>query len=73
MLLESLTQLCATKKGREHFRDKNAYVILREFHKWEKETAVLLACENLVDILIRLIVIFYIYYIFHKTDDYSNI
>lgn len=53
MLLESLTQLCATKKGREHFRDKNAYVILREFHKWEKETAVLLACENLVDILIR--------------------
>lgn len=53
MLLESLTQLCATKKVREHFREKNIYVILREYHKWEQEKTILLACENLVDILIR--------------------
>ena len=53
MLLESLTQLCASKKGREYFREKNVYVILRELHKWEKDKMVLLACEKLVDILIR--------------------
>lgn len=60
MLLETLTQLCATKKVREHFRDKNVYVILREYHKWEQEKTILLACENLVDILIRFLYYFYI-------------
>ena len=34
-------------------REKNVYVILREYHKWEKDKNILLACENLVDILIR--------------------
>lgn len=53
MLLEALGQLCATKKGREILREKNTYVILRELHKWEKDKNVLLACENVVDILIR--------------------
>ncbi|XP_015593527.1 protein HGH1 homolog isoform X1 [Cephus cinctus] len=53
MLLEALAQLCVTRRGREILRDKNAYVILREFHKWEKDKNVLLACENVVDILIR--------------------
>ncbi|XP_012254258.2 protein HGH1 homolog [Athalia rosae] len=53
MLLEALLQLCATKEGRQILRDKNAYVILREFHKWEKDRAVLLACENVIDILIK--------------------
>jgi len=53
MLLESLTQLCATKLGREEMRSKNIYVILREFHKTEKDRACLLAAENLVDILIK--------------------
>lgn len=53
MLLEALSQLCATKKGREYLRENNAYVILRELHKWEKDKAVLLACENVVDILIK--------------------
>ncbi len=53
MLLESLHQLCATKKGREYLRDVNAYIILRELHKWEKDASALLACENVVDILIR--------------------
>ncbi|XP_046735446.1 protein HGH1 homolog [Diprion similis] len=53
MLLEALAQLCATREGREILRDKNVYVILREFHKWEKDRAVLLACENVVDILLK--------------------
>lgn len=53
MLLEALTQLCATKKGREILREKNTYVILREYHKWEKNKNALLACENVVDILIK--------------------
>ncbi|XP_058805971.1 protein HGH1 homolog [Phymastichus coffea] len=53
MLLEALGQLCATKKTREYLRENNTYIILRELHKWEKEKTVLLACENVVDILIK--------------------
>ncbi|XP_040573719.1 protein HGH1 homolog [Lepeophtheirus salmonis] len=53
MILEALTQLCATKDGREFIRGQNAYIILREFHKVEKDKVVKLACENLVDILIK--------------------
>ncbi|XP_011503090.1 PREDICTED: protein HGH1 homolog [Ceratosolen solmsi marchali] len=53
MILEALGQLCATKKGREYLRENNAYIILRELHKWEKNKAALLACENVVDILIK--------------------
>ena len=53
MILESLTQLCATKFGREQLRSKNIYVILRELHRTEKDRACLLATENLVDILIK--------------------
>ncbi|XP_017879857.1 protein HGH1 homolog isoform X2 [Ceratina calcarata] len=52
-LLETLFQLCATKGGRQILREKNTYVILREYHKWEQDKRVLLACENIVDILIR--------------------
>lgn len=55
ILLEALNQLCATKAAREVLRQKNTYVILREFHKWEKDKNVLLACENVVDILIKLV------------------
>lgn len=53
MLLEALAQLCATKQGRQLLREKNTYAILREYHKWEKKKNALLACENVVDILIR--------------------
>lgn len=57
MLLESLAQLCATRKGREYLRDHGAYLILRELHKWEctanGDKKTLVACENVVDILIR--------------------
>lgn len=57
MLLESLAQLCATRKAREFLRSKGTYEVLRELHKFEctddGDPLVLLACENVVDILIR--------------------
>ncbi|KAG5324687.1 HGH1 protein, partial [Acromyrmex heyeri] len=53
MLLEALNQLCATKVAREMLRKANTYLILRELHKWEKDKNCLLACENVVDILIK--------------------
>ncbi|XP_076180006.1 protein HGH1 homolog [Ptiloglossa arizonensis] len=53
MLLEALDQLCATRHGRKVLRDKNTYIILREYHKWETNKSALLACENVVDILIK--------------------
>nr|CAG4651959.1 EOG090X08WK [Triops cancriformis] len=53
LLLEAINQFCATKSGRETLREKNTYVILRELHKWEKDRAVLLACENVVNILLQ--------------------
>lgn len=57
MLLESLAQLCATRKAREFLRSKGTYEVLRELHKFEctddGDPTVLLACENVVDILIR--------------------
>ncbi|XP_059612275.1 protein HGH1 homolog [Phlebotomus argentipes] len=58
MLLECLLQLCATRKGREFLRQKGTYEILRELHKWEvkqgdESRQTVLACENVVDVLIR--------------------
>ncbi|XP_032592671.1 protein HGH1 homolog isoform X2 [Drosophila grimshawi] len=57
MLLECLLQLCATRRCREVLRAKGVYEILREYHKWEakvgRESECLLACENVVDILIK--------------------
>jgi len=57
MLLESLAQLCATRHGRMYLRDKCAYEILRELHKFENsdegDKRALRACEDVVDILIK--------------------
>lgn len=57
MLLDSLNQLCATRRARDFLRSKGTYEILRELHKWENTDAgdrlCLLSCENVVDILIR--------------------
>lgn len=57
MLLESLAQLCATRKSRDFLRTNGVYEILRELHKWENtddgDKLALLACEKVVDILIR--------------------
>lgn len=53
MLIEAITQLCTEKKNREYIRDNGTYLIMRELHKWEKDPNVIIAVENLVDILIR--------------------
>ncbi|XP_061687746.1 protein HGH1 homolog isoform X2 [Syngnathoides biaculeatus] len=52
MLLETLMLLTATKDGRRTLKDKNVYVIMREFHRWEKDPKVICACEKLVEVLI---------------------
>ena len=52
-LIVSNFQLCATKKGRESLRSRNTYIILRELHNSEADKVVLLACENIIDILIK--------------------
>ena len=53
MILETLNKLCMRRKGREILRSNGVYYILREYHKWEKDPKVKLACENVVDILIQ--------------------
>lgn len=53
MVIETLNKLCAKKHGREVLRENGVYYVLREYHKWEKDPALLLACENVVDILIQ--------------------
>ncbi|XP_029907639.1 protein HGH1 homolog [Myripristis murdjan] len=52
MLLETLLLLTATKAGRQTLKQKNVYPVMREFHRWEKEPHVVLACEKLVQVLI---------------------
>ena len=47
-----MLQLCSTKCGRKHIRDRNAYVILRSLHMWETDPAGKLAAENLISIMI---------------------
>lgn len=53
ILLESIMQLCMTRKCRENIRDQNAYLILRELHKWEEDRMCLLILDDLVNILIQ--------------------
>ncbi|XP_041348916.1 protein HGH1 homolog [Gigantopelta aegis] len=52
MLIEAITQLCATRAGRKHIKDKNTYVIMRELHKWEKDKGCDIAISKLIDVLI---------------------
>ncbi|XP_050520100.1 protein HGH1 homolog [Daktulosphaira vitifoliae] len=52
-ILQALTQLCAKKDSREIIRNQGTYLILRELHKWEPNMDLKLACENIVDILIK--------------------
>ncbi|XP_055958054.1 protein HGH1 homolog [Patella vulgata] len=52
MLIETINQLLATKHGRRVMKEKNVYVIMREFHKWETTAANNHAIQNVVDILI---------------------
>ncbi|CAG9790616.1 unnamed protein product [Diatraea saccharalis] len=53
MILETLNKLCTKRTGREMLRENGVYYVLREYHKWEKDPQALLACENVVDILIQ--------------------
>lgn len=53
MLLEALLQLCATRKIRKMLRQRKAYPILRELHKWEPEEDVRESCEQVVDVLLQ--------------------
>lgn len=53
MLLDCLSQLCATRKSRDYLRSMGTYEILREYHKWETNRKALYYCENIVNILIR--------------------
>ncbi|XP_053622391.1 protein HGH1 homolog [Plodia interpunctella] len=53
MILETLVKFCTKRKGREVLRENGVYYILREYHKWERDAHALLACENVVDILIQ--------------------
>lgn len=53
MIIEILNRLCTKRNCREILRNNGVYYVLREYHKWEKDANVLLACENVVDILIR--------------------
>lgn len=53
MIIETLNKLCAKRNCREILRDNGVYYVLREYHKWEKDPTALLACENVVDILIQ--------------------
>lgn len=53
MILETLNKLCSKRESREILRDNGVYYIMREYHKWEKDPTVRLACENVVDILIQ--------------------
>ncbi|GFR81955.1 protein HGH1 homolog [Elysia marginata] len=51
-LIEAITQLCATRQGRLTIKEKNAYLILRELHKWEKDPRSKLGCQKLCEMLI---------------------
>lgn len=53
MIIETLNKLCTKRNCREILRENGVYYVLREYHKWEKDPKVLLACENVVDILIQ--------------------
>ncbi len=44
--------MCTLKPCRQFVKDKNAYVILRELHTWEKDPAARVSTENLIQVLI---------------------
>lgn len=52
-ILECLLLLCATAESRIKLRKLNIYFILREYHKIEKNQELMIAIENVVDILLK--------------------
>ncbi|XP_022101965.1 protein HGH1 homolog [Acanthaster planci] len=53
MLLEAVMKLCSTKSGRKTVQDKRTYIIIREYHRWEKEPSLQQPIENLIQVLIK--------------------
>ncbi|XP_054167167.1 protein HGH1 homolog [Oppia nitens] len=53
LLMEAMLMLCSTRFGRQVIRESNVYLILREYHKWEKVREVQKAIEDVVDIIIK--------------------
>ncbi|RXG58682.1 Protein HGH1-like protein [Armadillidium vulgare] len=53
VLLESLMQFCTKRKHREHLRNQNIYLILREHNLWEQDKKCLKLNEDLVNLLIK--------------------
>lgn len=53
MLLEAMLQLCSTSLGRVAMRKSGAYLILREYHKWETDPPNVLICEDLVNVILK--------------------
>ncbi|XP_063216436.1 protein HGH1 homolog isoform X2 [Bacillus rossius redtenbacheri] len=52
MVLEAVYKLCARKLTREILRAKNAYVILREYEKWEED----LELSDMVSVVVNLLI-----------------
>lgn len=52
MLIETLMLLASRKSNRDYIKEKNAYVIMRELHKWETDSKAKAVCEKFVQILI---------------------
>ncbi|OWF42263.1 protein HGH1 homolog [Mizuhopecten yessoensis] len=52
MIIETIFKLCTTKNCRSFVKEKNTYVIMREFHKWEEHEDNFHALMNLIDMLI---------------------
>ncbi|KAH3795979.1 protein HGH1 homolog isoform X2 [Dreissena polymorpha] len=54
MLCEAILQLCATRRGKKFVKDKNTYVIMREYYAWERkhDPTNEIAAMNLIDLLI---------------------
>ncbi|XP_071848422.1 protein HGH1 homolog [Apostichopus japonicus] len=52
LLIDTLTKLCTTKPGREMMKAKRAYIIMREFDKWERNEQLNDICQDLIQHLI---------------------
>uniref|UniRef100_A0A914W2T6 Protein HGH1 C-terminal domain-containing protein n=1 Tax=Plectus sambesii TaxID=2011161 RepID=A0A914W2T6_9BILA len=49
----SLIRLCSTKIGREYLREKGAYYVLREYHRWETDEQADRLVSGVIGVLIR--------------------
>ncbi|WAQ93681.1 HGH1-like protein [Mya arenaria] len=51
---QKIKSLCATRAGKKYIKDKNTYVIMREYFKWEREMDPVneIAAMNVIDMMI---------------------